>query len=146
MDYEYPCLRAGRTLEARGRTVGLSDSLSFNKFNRVKSNIGVLINVDLGIPFPVSEISFYPLDFGAHVDLYLKGYELFANDGSPENVDEGGQPLYTLLDAAPSNPGLEYCSRCIASRCQSSKSKRSSRRVRVPIRSQSAFGSQADPP
>lgn len=82
---------------------GRRDSLSFDKFDRLTGNTGVSISVDLGIPYPVSQISFYPLDFGTHADLFIKGYELEANDGSPEKTDEYGEPIYTLLDAEPIN-------------------------------------------
>jgi hypothetical protein len=85
---------------------GLKDSVSFNYFNRLASNNGVSIYVDLGAPFPVDEIRFYPLNFGVHQDLYLKGYELFANDGSPETLDARGIPVYRLLDAVPVNPDV----------------------------------------
>lgn len=82
---------------------GLADTIAFDYFNRLASNAGVAIVVDLGVPFPVSEVSFYPLDFGAHVDLFVKGYELYANDGSPAAIDEHGEPIFSLLDAVPVN-------------------------------------------
>ena len=85
---------------------GLRDSLSFDYFNRLASNNGVSIFVDLGAPFPVDEIAFYPLLTGAHRDLYIKGYELFANDGSPELIDERGRPVFHLLDAEPVNTNV----------------------------------------
>ena len=90
---------------------GLSDSVSFNKFNRLTGNTDVSLIVDLGIPFPVSEISFYPLDFGIHADLFIKGYELEASDGSPEEMDERDEPIYTLLDAVPLNTEAEVRNR-----------------------------------
>jgi len=83
---------------------GRADSVSFNHFNRLSGNAGVAIFVDLGIPFPVSEISFYPLSFGVHTDMFMKGYELAANDGSAEEVDERGELIFSLLDADPLNP------------------------------------------
>lgn len=83
---------------------GRLDSVSLDHFNRLTGNAGVTIFVDLGIPFPVSEISFYPLDFGVHADLFIKGYELAANDGSPGEVDERGELIFSLLDADPLNP------------------------------------------
>jgi hypothetical protein len=82
---------------------GLTDTLSFDYFNRLASNAGVSIVVDLGVPYPVSDISFYPLSLGAHVDQFVKGYELYANDGSPTAVDERGEPLFALLEAVPTN-------------------------------------------
>lgn len=82
---------------------GKKDSLSYDYFNRLASNNGVCIYIDLGAPYPVDEIKFYPLLFGAHQDLYMKGYELYANDGSPETQDEKGRPIFHLLDAVPTN-------------------------------------------
>ena len=82
---------------------GLADTVAFDYFDRISSNAGVSIVVDLGLPFPVNEISFYPLSFGRHIELYVRGYELFANDGSPEKVDERGGPVFTLLAENPTN-------------------------------------------
>ena len=85
---------------------GLSDTLAFDYFDRLVSNAGVSIIVDLGIPFPVSEISFYPLSFGKHIELFVRGYQLFATDGSPDKLDSRGEPIFTpldLLDAVPAN-------------------------------------------
>ena len=64
---------------------------------------GVSITVDLGIPYPIRRIEFYPLDFGRHVDLFMKGYELQASDGSPQSTDARGEPVFTLLSAVPDN-------------------------------------------
>lgn len=82
---------------------GLQDTVAFGYFDRLSSNAGVSIIVDLGIPFPVSQVSFYPLSFGRHVSLFMRGYQLFANDGDPDNVDERGQPVFSLLSEVPSN-------------------------------------------
>lgn len=82
---------------------GLSDSLAFDYFDRLASNNGVVFFIDLGIPFPVSQISFYPLSFGTHPELFVRGYELFGNDGAPDKVDKLGEPIYTLLDAESDN-------------------------------------------
>jgi hypothetical protein len=82
---------------------GIEDTLSFRYFNRVLSNDGVAFFVDLGIPYPVSRISFYPLDLGYHQDMYMKGYELLASDGSPAQTDAAGNPVYMLLSAVPDN-------------------------------------------
>jgi len=81
----------------------ITDSVSFDFFDRRTSNNGVAIYVDLGAAYPVDEIKFYPLLAGAHQDLYMKGYELYANDGTPETLSEYGDPIYTLLDAMPTN-------------------------------------------
>jgi len=82
---------------------GLSDTLAFDYFDRTSSNSGVSIVVDLGIPFPVDEIGFYPLSFGSHIERYVRGYELYVSDGSPDNVDERNEPIFSLLDAVPTN-------------------------------------------
>lgn len=82
---------------------GRTDSLSLTYFNRLVQNANASIIVDLGIAYPVSQVLFYPLDFGIHADLFLKGYELSANDGAPENVDDRGDLIFTLLDAVPNN-------------------------------------------
>lgn len=90
---------------------GKQDSLSYDYFNRLASNNGVCIYIDLGAPYPVDEIKFYPLLFGAHQDLYMKGYELYANDGSPETRDEKGRPVFHLLDAVPTNTDVVIVNR-----------------------------------
>ena len=98
---------------------GRLDTLAFDYFNRTASNLGVTIYVDLGFPYPVDEIRFYPLhktpegdrkysgfDWGTHEDLYLKGFELYANDGSEVTLDATGKPMYHLLDAVPTNTNV----------------------------------------
>jgi len=87
---------------------GAKDTLVFDYFNRRASNKGVTIYIDLGAPYPVEEIKFYPLygdldPTGEHSDLYMKGYEVYANDGSPETLDEYGEPIYHLIAAEPTN-------------------------------------------
>ena len=87
---------------------GAKDTLVFDYFNRRASNKGVTIYIDLGAPYPVEEIKFYPLHgdldpTGEHSDLYMKGYEVYANDGSPETQDEYGRPIYHLIAAEPTN-------------------------------------------
>lgn len=82
------------------------DAVAFDYFDRSGSNNGVAIYIDLGAAFPVSEIKFYPLQFGDHPDKYMKGYELFANDGRPETQDEEGRPIFHLLNAVPTNTSV----------------------------------------
>jgi len=82
---------------------GLEDTLAFDYFNRVGSNSGVTFVADLGVPFPVSQISFFPLDFGLHLERFVQGYELHGNDGSPETLDEFGDPDFFLLSSVPTN-------------------------------------------
>ncbi|MCK4417890.1 MAG: hypothetical protein KAV99_06955 [Candidatus Latescibacteria bacterium] len=95
---------------------GEKDTLSFDYFNRLSSNMGVAIYIDLGAAYPVERIKFYPLnhledpkvleqyldfDWGSHEDMYMKGYELYANDG--RNLDERGSPIWHLLSVVPVN-------------------------------------------
>ncbi|MCK4417569.1 MAG: gliding motility-associated C-terminal domain-containing protein [Candidatus Latescibacteria bacterium] len=99
---------------------GKQDTISFDYFNRPgKSNYGVCIYIDLGAPYPVDEVSFYPLcgeklplkvqqelgveSLARHEDCYMKGYALWAHDGGTENRDEWGNPEYHLLDNVPTN-------------------------------------------
>ncbi|HID96284.1 MAG TPA: hypothetical protein EYP53_09570 [Candidatus Latescibacteria bacterium] len=111
-----PHIAWGRRRDILTLADGLEDTLSFDYFNRRGNNLGVTIYADLGTPFPVDEVKFYPLhsqmpfvdkypdfDWGWHEDYYMKGYELWANDGSPENMDENGRPIYHLLSAVPVN-------------------------------------------
>ncbi|MCE2448493.1 MAG: gliding motility-associated C-terminal domain-containing protein [Candidatus Latescibacteria bacterium] len=86
---------------------GKRDSTSFNAFNRERNNNGVIIFIDLGSAFPVNEFKFYPLSFGAHRDLYMKGFELSVNDGSPETLNEEALPIYSLVRAVPRNVNQE---------------------------------------
>ena len=86
---------------------GKRDSTSFNAFNRERNNNGVIIFIDLGSAFPVDEFKFYPLSFGAHRDLYMKGFELSVNDGSPETLNEEALPIYSLVRAVPRNVNQE---------------------------------------
>jgi hypothetical protein len=82
------------------------DTIAFDYFDRLANNNGVAVYIDLGAAFPVSEIKFYPLSCGNHPDLYMKGYELFANDGRPETQDEEERPIFHLLNAVPTNTGV----------------------------------------
>ncbi|HDI00420.1 MAG: hypothetical protein DRP94_04785 [Candidatus Latescibacterota bacterium] len=77
------------------------DSTAFDDFMKSANNLGVVIYVDLGAPYPVKRVKFWPLLYGEFQDYYLKGYELYANDG--EEVDEEGKPIYHLLSAVPTN-------------------------------------------
>lgn len=82
---------------------GMSDTTSFDVFNRQAGNLGVTIYADLGAPFPVSLVEFAPLLQGAHADRFVRGYELYASDGSAANRDAEGNPIYALLSAVPTN-------------------------------------------
>jgi hypothetical protein len=82
---------------------GLRDTSSFDSFNRLQGNLGVTIYADLGSPFPVSQVRFTPLRSGVHADRFIKGYELFSNNGADETQDAAGNPIYTLLSAVPTN-------------------------------------------
>lgn len=82
---------------------GRKDSLSFNYFNRLVNNNGVAIYIDLGTAYPIYLVKFYPLPSPEHEEFYMKAYELYANDGTPESIDEKGKPIYHLLNAVPAN-------------------------------------------
>ncbi|MEW6749453.1 MAG: FlgD immunoglobulin-like domain containing protein [Candidatus Latescibacterota bacterium] len=64
---------------------------------RVVQNNGVALEIDLGARFGVDRIVFYPrmtdqFPFGTH---YLRAFELFVNDGLPQNLYASGRPIYT---------------------------------------------------
>ena len=64
---------------------------------RVVRNNGVTIRIDLGARFGVDRIVFYPrmtaaFPFG---NEFMRGYELFLNDGLPQNLFASGQPIFT---------------------------------------------------
>lgn len=82
---------------------GLLDDKTFNYFDRAAGNRGVTIYIDLGAPFPVNQIIFYPLKTGLHQELYMKGYELWASEGSKETTNADGQPVYHFLHGVPLN-------------------------------------------
>ncbi|HID96411.1 MAG TPA: hypothetical protein EYP53_10215 [Candidatus Latescibacteria bacterium] len=100
---------------------GLQDTFALEQFVTKRIPQGVTIYVDLGGAYPVKEVKFYPLnrktgsdlvekypdfDWGPHEDLYVKGYELWANDGSAKTQDEEGRPIYHLLSAVPVNTNI----------------------------------------
>lgn len=64
---------------------------------RIVINNGIKIRLDLGARFGVNRILFYP----RHTPLFpfgndfLRGYELFLNDGLPQNLFGSGQPIFT---------------------------------------------------
>ena len=64
---------------------------------RIVRNNGVTIRIDLGARFGVDQIVFYPrmtaaFPFG---NEFMRGYELFLNDGLPQNLFASGQPIFT---------------------------------------------------
>ena len=64
---------------------------------RIVRNNGVTIRIDLGARFGVDRIVFYPrmtesFPFGHE---FMRGYELFLNDGLPQNLYASGQPIFT---------------------------------------------------
>ena len=64
---------------------------------RIVRNNGVTIRIDLGARFGVDRIVFYPrmtasFPFG---NEFMRGYELFLNDGLPQNLFASGQPIFT---------------------------------------------------
>ena len=86
-----------RTVEA------MRDTAGFEFFNRPIPNEGVEINMALPASFPVSRVRFFPLYFQGLEDLYMKGFEIYFNDGRPETRDAEGNPIYHLFHAAPGN-------------------------------------------
>ena len=83
---------------------GREDDQAFDYFvRRATSNAGVSIVIDLGVPFPVNEIRFYPRLVDPHDDNFVRGYQLFANDGNPAVVDQFGKPVFFLLDEVATN-------------------------------------------
>ena len=83
-------------------TAAMKDTIAFDFFNRDK-NKGVAIYVDFGEPLPLYRIRFFPLFLGELGELYLKGYEIYLNDGRPESLDDEGYPIYTKYMAESSN-------------------------------------------
>ena len=83
-------------------TAAMKDTIAFDFFNREK-NKGVAIYVDFGEPLPLYRIRFFPLFLGELGELYLKGYEIYLNDGRPESLDDEGYPIYTKYMAESSN-------------------------------------------
>jgi len=83
-------------------TEAMKDTIAFDFFNREK-NKGVAIYIDLGEPLPLYKIRFFPLFLGELGELYLKGYEIYLNDGRPESLDDEGYPIYTKYMAESSN-------------------------------------------
>ena len=64
---------------------------------RIVRNNGVTIRIDLGARFGVDRIAFYPrmtasFPFG---NEFMRGYELFLNDGLLQNLFASGQPIFT---------------------------------------------------
>ena len=64
---------------------------------RIVINNGIKFRIDLGARFGVNRIVFYPRNtpeypFG---NDFLRGYELFLNDGLPQNLFGSGQPIFT---------------------------------------------------
>ncbi len=59
-------------------------------------NNGIIISVDLGARFGVNRILFYPRmsDQFPFANEFMRGYELYINDGQPENLFASGQPNF----------------------------------------------------
>ena len=64
---------------------------------RIVRNNGVAIRIDLGARFGMDRIVFYPrmTDLFPFGNEFLRGYELFLNDGLPQNLFASGQPIFT---------------------------------------------------
>lgn len=64
---------------------------------RVVRNNGIRVRIDLGARFGLNRILFYPRDtaqfpFG---NDFLRAFELYVNDGLPQNLYASGQPIFT---------------------------------------------------
>jgi len=64
---------------------------------RIVRNNGIIIRIDLGARFGMNRIVFYPrmTDQFPFADAFLRGYELFLNDGRLQNLFASGQPIFT---------------------------------------------------
>ena len=64
---------------------------------RIVRNNGITIRLDLGARFGVDRIVFYPrmTEQFPFVSDYLRGYEIYLNDGQPQNLFASGQPIFT---------------------------------------------------
>ena len=64
---------------------------------RIVRNNGVTIRIDLGARFGVDRIAFYPRMTASFpfANEFMRGYELFLNDGLPQNLFASGQPIFT---------------------------------------------------
>ena len=64
---------------------------------QIVQNNGVVLELDLGARFGVERVVFYPrMSAGFSFDNdFLRAYELYVNDGLPENLFASGQPIYT---------------------------------------------------
>ena len=62
---------------------------------RIVRNNGITIRLDLGARFGVDRIVFYPrmTEQFPFVSDYLRGYEIYLNDGQPQNLFASGQPI-----------------------------------------------------
>ncbi|MFH1007596.1 MAG: gliding motility-associated C-terminal domain-containing protein [Candidatus Latescibacterota bacterium] len=83
-------------------TAAMTDTLAFVFFNREK-NKGVAIYMDLGEPLPLYRFRFFPLFLGELGERYMKGYQIYLNDGRPESLDRDGYPIYTEYRSEPNN-------------------------------------------
>lgn len=64
---------------------------------RIVRNNGITIRIDLGARFGVNRIVFYPrmTEQFPFANDYLRGYEIFLNDGLSKNLFASGQPIFT---------------------------------------------------
>ncbi|MBW2258020.1 MAG: hypothetical protein JRI25_25930 [Deltaproteobacteria bacterium] len=64
---------------------------------QIVQNNGVVLELDLGARFGVERVVFYPrMSAGFSFDNdFLRAYELYVNDGLPENLFASGRPIYT---------------------------------------------------
>lgn len=60
---------------------------------------GVLVDLDLGARFGVNRIRFFPRmsELFPFQDDFMRGYEIYLNDGTKQTADEGGRPIFKLI-------------------------------------------------
>ncbi|MFT5086026.1 MAG: hypothetical protein ACI906_000521 [Candidatus Latescibacterota bacterium] len=78
---------------------GDENSSSEGVFKTIRSQAGTTFFWDLGAPFPINRVRFFPDP--DDIDSFIKAFELRVNDG--EDYNEGNRPLYQLLRRVEGN-------------------------------------------
>lgn len=74
---------------------------------RAIQNNGIIITLDLGARFGVNRVLFYPrmTDAFPFANDFMRGYELYLNDGLPASLFASGQPNFVSpVSRVPDNP------------------------------------------